>query len=250
MALASTLPVRPVAAPRPLQPLGPAGSLALFGVPALLLYAAVWGLQPALLRLGVDAYLSSAIPISLINIGLVVAALVAYRREGRPLTWAAFAERMRLGGLDGRAWKWTLGGFLVMGVLSLVTAAALVAVYRALNWWPPDTGGASDNLAVVMVVLALNIVGEEFWWRGYILPRQELHFGQRTWVIHGILWACFHVFKWWAVPGQLLTCLVIPFIAQRLKNTTPGMVIHFTLNAIGSISVIALVLVRLLGAGG
>jgi membrane protease YdiL (CAAX protease family) len=33
-----------------------------------------------------------------------------------------------------------------------------------------------------VVILVCNIGGEELWWRGYVLPRQELAFGRATWV--------------------------------------------------------------------
>jgi len=36
--------------------------------------------------------------------------------------------------------------------------------------WPPLSGWMN------VIVLFFNIVGEELWWRGYILPRQELTF--------------------------------------------------------------------------
>src|SRR5690242_6436799 len=37
-----------------------------------------------------------------------------------------------------------------------------------------------------VLILVWNIGGEELWWRGYVLPRQELAFGTATWVVHGI----------------------------------------------------------------
>ena len=42
-------------------------------------------------------------------------------------------------------------------------------------------------LFVSFVLLIVNVVGEGFWWRGVILPRQSLAFGRWTWVIHGVL---------------------------------------------------------------
>ncbi len=53
-------------------------------------------------------------------------------------------------------------------------------------WWIPV------YYAVVMIVC--NIGGEELWWRGYVLPRQELAFGRAAWVVHGICWSAFHLF--------------------------------------------------------
>jgi membrane protease YdiL (CAAX protease family) len=49
---------------------------------------------------------------------------------------------------------------------------------------------------VYLAILVLNIVGEEFWWRGYVLPRQELAHGRWAWLVHGILWTLFHAPFW------------------------------------------------------
>src|SRR5205807_1973574 len=45
-----------------------------------------------------------------------------------------------------------------------------------------------------LVMLACNIGGEELWWRGYLLPRQEAAFGKAAWIIHGMYWSLFHLF--------------------------------------------------------
>ena len=45
-----------------------------------------------------------------------------------------------------------------------------------------------------LVLLIGNVAGEELWWRGYLLPRQELVHGRATWIVHGVLWAAFHLF--------------------------------------------------------
>ena len=250
MAVAPSLPARTTTPPRPLRPMGLGESLVLFGVPALLLVLAIYGLQPLLIGLGVAPEVSTALCVILIGAGLLAAAVVGYWREGYPLTWTAFATRMRLGRLGWREWRWTLAGFLVMGVLSLVASVIAMAVLSALNFGPPNVGSLGDNLALIMLTLGFNIVGEELWWRGYVLPRQELAFGERAWLAHGLLWACFHIFKWWDVPGMLISCLVIPFVAQRLKNTTPGVVIHFAVNALSSVPLLAAMIWRLMGAGG
>lgn len=59
-------------------------------------------------------------------------------------------------------------------------------------------------------LLVLNIFGEEPWWRGYVLPRQELFFGRATWAVHGVFWSLFHLFIGMAVTGMALA-----FVAQR-----------------------------------
>jgi membrane protease YdiL (CAAX protease family) len=89
------------------------------------------------------------------------------------------------------------------------------------------------------VTFFFNIVGEELWWRGLILPRQELSFGRYTWLVHGLLWAAFHAFKWWDVIGLIPVCLLIAGAGQRLKTNWTGLIGHALFNVGGLILVIA-----------
>lgn len=79
------------------------------------------------------------------------------------------------------------------------------------------------------VMLVCNIGGEELWWRGYVLPRQELAFGRHAWIVHGILWSAFHLFMQptlWDTTRMAITGLALSFVAQRTKNTWPGVIGH------------------------
>jgi membrane protease YdiL (CAAX protease family) len=80
-----------------------------------------------------------------------------------------------------------------------------------------------------IVMLVSNIGGEELWWRGYVLPRQELAFGEMAWVVHGILWSAFHLFMQptlWDTVRMAITGVALSFVAQRTKSTWPGIVGH------------------------
>jgi membrane protease YdiL (CAAX protease family) len=79
------------------------------------------------------------------------------------------------------------------------------------------------------VLLVGNIAGEELWWRGYLLPRQELSHGSVTWIVHGVLWAAFHLFfqtTMWDLVRMVPTCCALAFVAQYRTNTWPGVVGH------------------------
>ncbi len=210
-------------------------SMLMFGIPAVLLAASLYGLWPLLAAWGISDSMAYAIAISSLNILLGLGAVAGYRLENRPRTWSDFLKRMRLTGLRGRIWWWVASGVLAFGLISLFFVILLPIIYKALNFIPPEMTGVRMNLFTTVVVLFFNIVGEELWWRGYILPRQELSFGRTTWWVHGILWACFHMYKWWGVPAMMITCCVIPFVAQRTRNTWPGMISHFIINGAGSI---------------
>ena len=89
------------------------------------------------------------------------------------------------------------------------------------NWW--------IVIYYAAVMLVCNIGGEELWWRGYVLPRQELAFGRHAWIVHGILWSAFHLFMQptlWDTTRMAITGLALSFIAQRTKNTWPGIIGH------------------------
>jgi len=89
------------------------------------------------------------------------------------------------------------------------------------NWW--------IVVYYAAVMLVCNIGGEELWWRGYVLPRQELAFGRSAWIVHGILWSAFHLFMQptlWDTTRMAITGLALSFVAQRTKNTWPGIIGH------------------------
>jgi membrane protease YdiL (CAAX protease family) len=80
-----------------------------------------------------------------------------------------------------------------------------------------------------VLMLVFNIGGEELWWRGYVLPRQELAFGRTAWVVHGIFWSLFHLFMQptlWDTMRMAITGVALSFVAQRTRNTWPGIVGH------------------------
>jgi membrane protease YdiL (CAAX protease family) len=225
---------------KPLKPMALTESILLFGIPGAILAASLWWMRPALTQAGVPDFISYTFSLTIVNVGLLVAAVVGYVREGNPLTWSAFSQRMRLAHLTGRIWLWTIAGTLLFGGLALVIEPLATAFYRSIGYEipiysVPEATTVFGGIVSHIIVLFFNIVGEELWWRGYILPRQELTHGKITWLIHGILWACFHMFKWWAVPFMLITCLIIPFVAQKTRNTWPGMINHIIINGAGAI---------------
>ena len=210
-------------------------SLIFFGVPALVAAAGHYVLWPFFVDAGLSEEIAYHCQALVVFAFLLSAALVAYVIEGNPLDLSSFRHRFRLFSLDGRGWKWTLGGLATDALLSLAATVLAVQVYDLLKFTPPDIfpSGPMTNLPLVAFVLFMNIMSEELWWRGYILPRQERQHGRYAWAIHGVLWAFFHAFKWWAVPFMLITTWIIPLIAQRIGNTTSGIIIHLVINSLG-----------------
>jgi membrane protease YdiL (CAAX protease family) len=210
-------------------------SLIFFGVPALLGVLCTYFLWPFFMGIGASEENAYHLQALVVFASLLIASLAAYIVEGNSLDWSSFRHRFRLYRLDRRGWEWTFGGLLAAGLLSLGATVLASRVYDILKFTPPDIfpSGPMTNLPLGAFTLSMNIISEELWWRGYVLPRQENQHGRYTWAIHGVLWAFFHIFKWWAVPFMLITTWIIPLIAQRSGNTTPGLIIHLVLNGLG-----------------
>jgi membrane protease YdiL (CAAX protease family) len=250
-----------------LQPLSFLSSLLYFGLPALLFVAGFYWLMPALIDAGMLAYYAYAwglgIPLAL----LLILSLVWLRLEGHPLTWAALKGRFRLKPMTGQKWLWSLGvvlvanlvGFPLLGRLSsFLIARGVIPVptglpdfVSPLSLTDPSVaydaavGGLRGNWLPVLamaILLFFNILGEEFWWRGVVLPRQELAFGRWTWVVHGLMWSVFHIFKWWDVPSLVPICLGLAWVCTRFKSTMPGIAIHSITNGVALLPLVAGVL--------
>ncbi len=254
--------VESLSTPTRLRPASWAQSLALFGAPALILCLVFYGFRPWLETQGyspIVAYLAAVcVPMAM----MFAAALIVYHRiEGFPLTMESFAKRMRFPRPTWRDLIWALGIFVV-GMLSygLLSQVGLLLIKSGALPLPAHLPILADPLApfsiaaldaaaggsikgqwgvvaLFVVTFFFNIAGEELWWRGYILPRQELAFGRYTWLIHGLLWAGFHMFKYWDVLGLLPICLLIAFAAQRTQRNWASLIAHALFNVGGVVLV-------------
>ncbi len=242
-------------------------ALLFFGVPALLFRISLYNGIPALVGLGLT-------PFEAYIVGLMVPAAILfafafgfYVHDGYPRTWSSIKTRFWLRPMTKRDWLWTVvafvATFLSIGIFALPTQM-LIAAIPALGvpdfFAPWARPGATFDLALFtnfvgaplkgnwgfallsFLQLFFNIFGEEFWWRGYILPRQEQAHGRWAWVVNGLLWWLWHLaFYPWQVFALLPICLAIPFVAQRLHNNWPAIVIHWQ-NGISLVLILAMVL--------
>jgi membrane protease YdiL (CAAX protease family) len=208
-------------------------SVLLFMLPALFALVAQYILWPYWVRIGLsqeNAYNSAHL---LVFVALLLATLTALR-----------LERLRLEAMTWKQWKWTLLFLFLYLLLSYLLGILAQVIYECLRFWPPEADVPLTNIPYALILLVFNIISEELWWRGYILPRQELQHGKCAWLLNGILWSFFHLFKWWAVPFLLLKHWMIPFITQRLGNTTPALIIHFVSNGLGILMMVIPLLMK------
>ena len=207
-------------------------SLLFFLLPGLYGVFAFYVLFPILVRWGMPEEFAYGTQMLSVFLLLILATLIGLRSDGWSLHWETARDRLRIKGMDGTAWKWTLIFLFLSLLLGFLLNMLGQFVFEKIGFMAPDADIVITNIPFMVVVLIFNIICEEIWWRGYILPRQELEHGKWAFLVNGILWACFHLFKWWAVPLMLLRNWMVPLVAQRTQNTTPGIVMHFISNGI------------------
>ena len=227
-----------------------------FGVPTAVIAIALHVIYPWLVTEGLTQFdalvVTTTVPMAL----LIVAAVGVYQAEGNPMSWRAFRERLRLNPFRWHYLLWGMGIFLVAGFLgSLLQGASLFLIeqgwvsvpdYAPILYdptqdltrsaaWEQFVGGrlvGQWRLVVLYFILWIfNVVGEELWWRGIILPHQETRHRGAAWLVHGGLWWTFHLFKWWDMLLILPICLALPWVAQRTKSMWPGLIAHAIANA-------------------
>ena len=251
-----------------IKPMALVTSLFYFGIPAASILFVVYVLMPYLANNAIPIFTNYLLfYATLPMLGLIAASIIAYRHEGNPMSWEAFKARFRLKPMQGMDWVWTIHLTLFMvlsaGLLSF-SAGWLVTreVFKLPQYWPAELNPAAQNAAgagnlpttflelplanngwiVIAVLLSLVIAtfGEEFWWRGYILPRQELLHGKWTWIVHGLMWIAFHLFAPWNLITILPGSLALSFVAQKRKNTWTAIIAHGTANGLLVLVVIVL----------
>ena len=168
---------------------------------------------------------------------LIILGLIILKMEGFRINRETITSRLRFRKLTRSDLIWTLIGFLAVAVLSGLIMKLLEVLVGQFDNSPkfmsfePLTKGRYWLLLIWAPYWILNILGEEFLWRGVMLPRQEIAFGKYTWIIHGIGWGLFHIAFGWKLLITLIPIIfILSFIVQKTKNSWTGVILHGGLN--------------------
>jgi membrane protease YdiL (CAAX protease family) len=88
--------------------------------------------------------------------------------------------------------------------------------------------GAWWFLALFVVQAIFNtILGEEFLFRGVLLPKMEGVFGRWSWVANGVLFGFYHVHQPWGIAGSVISGVFLyAFPSWRFRSTWMGVIVH------------------------
>lgn len=219
--------------------------LALFGMPLLLNIIACKIAIPYLNGLNI-------LPIEatyFLSVGLIVlvpmffGSLILTKNEIQSSELKLIFERMRIKKLSKADWFWTIGTFLFLCITSGLIAKIIMPKFGidATPFFFKNIPLQSDHMWILYVwpiFFFFNIFGEEFLWRGFIQPRQELLNKKYTWLIHGILWATWHIpMGIDLIMASLPIFFVLPAIVQFRKNTSISIIVHMVFGAFGFLAI-------------
>ncbi|MBN1304762.1 MAG: CPBP family intramembrane metalloprotease [Anaerolineales bacterium] len=227
-----------------IKPIKISTAFLLFAIPGMIFYILIKIMMPVLLETTtINPFLVWIILGTCFLFGpLFFLSLHLLKRDGYPISWESISARFRLRRLTGRDWLWILGGMLAASaitglIIGLWTLSPLPFSLDELRSFSPiqiERLEGSDRWIFfpMLVLLFFNYFGEEFMWRGYILPRQEEALGKWAWPVNAGLHLIFHfLFGLKALLLFLPYLLAMPYVAYKTRNTYTSIIIHAMLSA-------------------
>jgi membrane protease YdiL (CAAX protease family) len=204
-----------------------------------------------------DPFGATVTRFGLITIGLIwlflLSMIIVWQEEG-DLRWATIKRRLRLnaprdpktGEPRRRLWLWVIPLLIGITVWELMFASPVgklwVSIFPFLAE-PPGYSmaavfesqetlnrlvGAWWFFGLFLVEAVFNtILGEEFLFRGVLLPRMEGVFGRWSWVANGLLHAFYHLHQPWGIAASAVSCVFLyAFPSWRFRSTWLGIIVH------------------------
>ena len=225
----------------------PMGILGWMGWIVSPLLASNFGLDP------VGVFVTRLVLLTLGLVWLFVLSMIIVRREEGDLRWTTVKRRLRLNGPREpdtgqprlRLWLWVVPFLVAVAVVELVLGSPLENAWASVFPFlaePQGYGfdaifesqeilagleGAWWFFALFVVMSVFNtILGEEFLFRGVLLPKMEGVFGRGSWVANSVLFGLYHVHLPWVIPNAVLTGLLYTFPAYRYRSTWMSIILH------------------------
>jgi membrane protease YdiL (CAAX protease family) len=186
----------------------------------------------------------------------LIVALVLLRREGYTLTLRGLRERARLRWPKGwKKWLLAIGVMVLAFALGMLLGpisktVASIPGFVPPEWWPPISNPNVEITSVEGmfpdVTLAgnwifffimffvyggiFNIIGEELYYRSFLLPKMRGVFGRWDWVANGVLFALKHIYQRWIYLGILPGALAFAFLGGPIGSVYLSMIAHWAGN--------------------
>jgi CAAX protease family protein len=197
----------------------------------------------------------------------VLSMIVLYREEGNirlstlaSRFWLNHPVSARTGETRKSLWWWIIPFFLLVAFLEIGLKPVLDHVWTALFpffaepagydmaalFTPemrPQWVGAWGLLGLFLALsLFTNFLGEEFLFRGVLLPKMAGVFGKWDWVANGVLFGFYHLHQPWTVLANIIFGWAVAFPAKRFRSNWFPIILHNGQAVYFSILILGLVL--------
>jgi membrane protease YdiL (CAAX protease family) len=217
-----------------------------------------WVIAPALAPdITVDPIGATVTRIGALTTGLIwlciLSLLITYREEG-DLRWSTVRRRLRLnppwdpytGEIRRKLWLWALPLVILIVLWQLALGPQLNKLWISLFPFLAEPSGFALGTALaspevraefvgawgILALFAVNAVfnsflGEEFLFRGVLLPKMNAVFGRWEWLANGVLFGLYHLHQPWGILGSIGTgALLYAFPAKRFRSTWMSIIVH------------------------
>ena len=193
----------------------------------------------------------------------VLSLVIVYRELGT-LRWNVIRQRIWLqlprdpktGQPNPRLFWWILPailfyafvGFALSGYLDAPVAWLFPSLHPAAyqdtsQMATLDLTGQWWILGIAIASTLFNhFLGEEFLFRGVLLPRMQGAFGKYDWLANNILFSLYHLHKPWGIPTNIVQNLALTWPARRFRSTWMAVAVHGMEGVLMLVSILALVL--------
>ena len=213
-----------------------------------------WVAYPAL-SAGLPPVDAGLLRMKLLTVGMiwqfVLAMIILYREEGdiRLSTisrrfWLNHPVSPKTGKARKALWWWIIPLILLYASLEIGLRPSLVNLWTSIfpffsepkgydgtALFAPELRaqwvGAWGLLGLFFVSALFNtVLGEEFLFRGVLLPKMEGVFGKWDWVANGIIFSLYHLHQPWGILGSLPANLIFAYSGKRFHSNWFPIILH------------------------
>lgn len=197
----------------------------------------------------------------------ILSMIIVYKEEG-DLYWSTLKKRLWLqkpmdlksGREGGRIWLWFIPFAIVLFLIETTFAEiqpfldkiTFFKINPALDGSRTLSNPAAQAkllgawwffILFVVMLLFNTFLGEEFLFRGVLLPKMKGIFGKYDWVANGILFGIYHLAQPWSIPNAIVSSIfVFSLSAKKFRSTWMAIALHSVQSVIFSILILVIVL--------
>jgi membrane protease YdiL (CAAX protease family) len=213
-----------------------------------------WVAYPAM-SAGLPPMEAGLLRFKLLAVGLawefVLSMIILYREEGnirlstiRRRFWLNHPVSPKTGETQKSLWWWILPLLVLVAFIDIALRPEIIKLtgaifpfiaepkgYDGSEMFAPEMRsqfvGAWGLFALLFVQGILNtFLGEEFIFRGVLLPKMEGVFGKWDWVANGILFGFYHLHQPWGILSSIMTGLIYVFPSRRFHSNWFSIILH------------------------